>query len=386
MRAATAQESTTPETYFAPAFRHKPADLLQEYSILSDIAFLPETFDAIQETLVIINQARQVVWGNQAFLKAVGAQDINGVLGKRVGEALSCYYCQVAPGGCGTSPHCKRCGAVQAMLYALQGQASEKDCNLRQTDSLDVRDFHVKATPLQRKNRNFVIVTLTDRSAEKRKRILERMFFHDVMNMAASVKGLAEVMQATPPEQVAEMQGLLQLATDNLLEEIQSQRDLSAAEHGELHVQPEKLQSLAVLQTLIQVYAQHKVAEGKRVELHAEAVDIAFECDPVLLRRTLGNMIKNALEAIGADENVTVSCIRKERWAEFTVHNPTMIPPLVQEQIFSRSFSTKGADRGLGTYSIKLLTESYLKGQAGFTSNMEQGTTFFVRLPLEPAA
>jgi signal transduction histidine kinase len=51
-------------------------------------------------------------------------------------------------------------------------------------------------------------------------------------------------------------------------------------------------------------------------------------------------------------------------------------------RIFSRSFSTKGVGRGLGTYSIKLLTERYLGGRADFVSNREDGTVFRVRLPL----
>jgi len=41
-------------------------------------------------------------------------------------------------------------------------------------------------------------------------------------------------------------------------------------------------------------------------------------------------------------------------------------------QVFNRSFSIKGGDRGLGTYSIKLLSERYLNGEVGFTS--EEGT------------
>jgi sensor histidine kinase regulating citrate/malate metabolism len=51
-------------------------------------------------------------------------------------------------------------------------------------------------------------------------------------------------------------------------------------------------------------------------------------------------------------------------------------------QIFQRSFSTKGAGRGLGTYSIKLLGERYLHGTVSFASSAEQGTIFQISLPL----
>jgi signal transduction histidine kinase len=44
--------------------------------------------------------------------------------------------------------------------------------------------------------------------------------------------------------------------------------------------------------------------------------------------------------------------------------------------VFQRSFSTKGTGRGLGTYSIKLLTERYLGGRVWFESAEGHGTTF----------
>lgn len=61
----------------------------------------------------------------------------------------------------------------------------------------------------------------------------------------------------------------------------------------------------------------------------------------------------------------------------------SFIPRSLQLQIFQRSFSTKGNGRGLGTYSIKFLTEKYLKAKVSFLSNENDGNTFKVDLPLE---
>jgi sensor histidine kinase regulating citrate/malate metabolism len=64
----------------------------------------------------------------------------------------------------------------------------------------------------------------------------------------------------------------------------------------------------------------------------------------------------------------------------FRVKNVGVMPHDVQMQIFQRSFSTKGRGRGIGTYSIRLLTENYLKGKVSFTSNEVEGTVFSVEL------
>jgi len=64
----------------------------------------------------------------------------------------------------------------------------------------------------------------------------------------------------------------------------------------------------------------------------------------------------------------------------FWVHNSTHMPEETQSQIFKRSFSTKGKSRGLGTYSIRLLSEEYLGGKVWFESTPEKGTTFYLKL------
>jgi sensor histidine kinase regulating citrate/malate metabolism len=65
---------------------------------------------------------------------------------------------------------------------------------------------------------------------------------------------------------------------------------------------------------------------------------------------------------------------------ELWVNNPTFMPRDVQLQVFKRSFSTKGAGRGIGTYSMRLLASRYLGGTVDFTTSEADGTTFRVRL------
>jgi len=52
----------------------------------------------------------------------------------------------------------------------------------------------------------------------------------------------------------------------------------------------------------------------------------------------------------------------------------------VEMQVFLRSFSTEGVQRGLGTYSLKIIGEQYLGGKVNFEPNPERGTTFFIDL------
>ena len=101
----------------------------------------------------------------------------------------------------------------------------------------------------------------------------------------------------------------------------------------------------------------------------------------MLLRRVVGNLIKNALEASQPGEAVTIS-YQEVGHPVIAVSNEGVMPEDVRRDVFRRAFSTKGeAGRGLGTSSVKLIAETYLKGTVDFFSTRESGTTFILVLP-----
>ena len=92
------------------------------------------------------------------------------------------------------------------------------------------------------------------------------------------------------------------------------------------------------------------------------------------------NLVKNALEATPENGTVILGVENLHKMIRFRVKNEGVIPRDIQLQLFQRSFTTRGIGRGLGTYSIKLLTENYLKGYVSFISNEAEGTIFRVDL------
>jgi hypothetical protein len=62
--------------------------------------------------------------------------------------------------------------------------------------------------------------------------------------------------------------------------------------------------------------------------------------------------------------------------AELAINNESVMSDAVRHQMFQRSFTTKsGAGHGVGTYSVKKLTENYLHGTVEFHSAEAGGTT-----------
>jgi signal transduction histidine kinase len=227
-----------------------------------------------------------------------------------------------------------------------------------------------------------VIYTLTDISGEKRKKVLERIFFHDILNTAGNVKGLTEIIQSTvDPDKKEELLYLLSKVSIELVDEIEAQKQLMSAESGDLVPRREQVNSLEILESVCSQFSsinQHRA----NISINKNSENLEFITDKSLLSRIIKNMIKNAVEASATQEEVVAGVHLNEKNVRFYVNNNTFIPVDVQLQIFKRSFSTKGMDRGLGTYSMKLLGERYLKGQVNFESKIDEGTSFFFDLPL----
>jgi len=90
------------------------------------------------------------------------------------------------------------------------------------------------------------------------------------------------------------------------------------------------------------------------------------------------------MEAIPSGHRIVLKAKDYGDYVRFSVFNNTYMERDVQMQIFQRSYSTKGQNRGVGTYSMKLLGERYLQGTVGFTSTEKQGTVFYIDLPVSP--
>ncbi|MHB1070912.1 MAG: sensor histidine kinase, partial [Gemmatimonadaceae bacterium] len=312
---------------------------------------------------------------------------VTSALGKRPGEAVGCIHSKETDSGCGTTKFCRNCGAARAIMNSQKWHGLDvQECRLTVGNGDRVEtsvDFRIWAQSLEVEGECFTVFSLIDISHEKRREALERIFYHDVMNTASGVRGLSELLaQGQLPElDCREAAAIMSQSAEQLVEEIDAQRALSAAESGDLEVTPRAVRSMELIRRVLNVMRTATAGRGR--ELHVESTTQPFEftSDPVLLRRVLVNLVKNALEAVPAGGVVTVGARREADAVIFTVHNATVMPADVQLQVFQRSYSTKGAGRGLGTYSIRLLTRHYLAGQVSFVSNDAEGTAFTVRLP-----
>ncbi len=339
-------------------------------------------FNAIPNIMLLLNKTRQIVYSNELLLKFAGFKSIDEVLGMRPGEVLKCNHAFENENGCGTSSFCNTCGAFNAILSSIRGQEDIQECRIIQETSGDAFDFRIWTTPITINNEEFIIFSIEDISSEKRRQVFERIFFHDIMNTATGFLSLSELLNIDLPSDYDEYKKYAKQLSSRLVDEIQAQRQLNAAEHNQLEIDRDIINTLDILNEIKDIYSRYEIAEQKEIIIDEKSVNINFNSDRAILGRVIANMLKNAIEATSINKTIKLGCFQNGEYIRFWVNNPTFIPEETQKQIFQRSFSTKGTGRGIGTYSIKLLTERFLKGNVGFKSTQEDGTTFFAEIKM----
>lgn len=376
-------------TKFAAAERATLPELEHQSSAIKLDELVAALMQVMPGYVMLINRQRQIVAVNPAMLCVTGMSDSTELVGRRPGEALNCTHSCDTSGGCGTSEHCSVCGAVLAILES-QKNASQaiKECHVTIKGNEQVAlDLKAIATPITIRGEQFTVFSLQDISSEKRRDVLERTFFHDVLNTAGGIHGLATLLvehEDISSHTEDEYKNWLVEMSGNLVEEIHHQRKLMMAERGQYQPQISAFVVRDLLMDVLKLYQHHDRTPGRNLVL-TDMSDCTLLSDRPVLRRIIGNMVINALEATKIGGTVTIYSTTTDSDVLINVHNPGWIPPDTQLQLFMRSFSTKSnLGRGIGTYSMKLFGERYLNGKVYFRSNQEEGTIFTISLPLEP--
>jgi signal transduction histidine kinase len=371
------------ETDFAPSKRATKEEITIQQALFTKPENLFTLHESASELVAVLNRERQVIYANNAFVKFLGLDDAEQVYGSRVGELLSCIHADENPGGCGTAKDCRYCEAILTVLKTFEtGESYREECMVytqRNNQGVSL-NFRLQTVPIEIGEFSFVLISIQDLSVEKHREALERIFFHDILNTVSSLKIKLDLLlrAKNPQEKLIKDANVI---ADLLANEIKNQQMIIHAENKTLRVNFEETDTLDSLKKIIMHFDGSPLLKGKVLELAPFSEAVKINTDSKILHRILVNAVKNALEASDKENTISIGSKKENGHVLFHVHNAGVIPPEVRARIFYRYFSTKGKNRGLGTYSMKLLTEQYLGGKVSFTSEIEKGTSFYITIP-----
>lgn len=345
--------------------------------------------EAIPTIAFFVHADGQLIIGNKAFFQALQPGHICDFIGLFPGTALcNGHKSTQSSSQDNTCPQCQLLSAIKEVFTYTETPKNPVRKDLRITRDYGISEEYadivitVSQTNLESLP-NCALVSLKEVSHIKHRKALERVFLHDLSNTVGGLAGLMDY--ATQLSNLTEIQELLEQMnkiSTQIVSELKEHSILLSAEDGNIKPNYSTVLATAIIKHSIIAVSRHPSVEHVKLVMDPTSTHHHITTDCNILNRVLGNMIKNAAEASSAGDTVTIGCTMEQDQTIYWVHNVGVIPKEVQLQMFRRSFSTKGSNRGLGTYSIKIFTEKYLNGSVSFSSNEDTQTVFRIHLPV----
>jgi len=345
---------------------------------------LMSVLEAIPDPTMVLNNSKRIVMVNSRMTESFAEEERTSLIGMRPGEAIGCIY-QDEAGQCGATFDCAVCTLNESVTESRSDavRVSRKGGISLKRRHGTYLDVEITATPLDIVGASFTICVVKEITLE-RQHILGKVFLHDMNNILTAIYGYAQVLatgDVVSREKTAGFHRMLLQQIERLLEEMAGQGRILAAEAGDFEPQLSPVCLSEVVREVQSLLSAQAASLGCRLEILPGA-ERSMMSDRLALRRVLLNLAKNALEATPRGGTVTLQLREMSGAVSFLVHNPGVMTPEVQQNLFRYSFSTRSpAGRGLGAYSIKLFGEGVLGGKVAFTSSEPHGTTFTLQLP-----
>ena len=330
----------------------------------------------------IINDTRQFVMFNNRYFG--GNPDISRMIGQRPGSIFNCIHEGESECGCGNAEACVYCGAINTVVEAIEARSRvthEGRLLVESPKGSTTLNVRVTAVPVELEDELFLLLFVKDISFKKQSELFERAFFHDVLNTSSSLKSLIALSKVSS-DVIPDADRTIQKNISDIVEQIHYFQKLKMAEEGSFVPDLMKVEVADEIRTVCNGLENTSYGTGKRIVMELPEDGVEAETDKVLYRRIVLNLVKNALEASEKGDEITVSLENPGDVATLRVRNPAVMSAEIKNQVFQRSFSTKGDNRGIGTFSVKLLGEGALKGRVYFSSDKKTGTVFSFEIPL----
>ncbi len=181
----------------------------------------------------------------------------------------------------------------------------------------------------------------------------------------------------------------IDLATHRLVDLTEELLDVTRLQAGQLALHAEPTDLVALTR---RVAARLQVtSERHPIAIHAAQEHIVAEADPLRIEQVLGNLITNAIKYSPEGGRIDLT-LREDPQADtvelYVEDQGIGIPAHQQARIFGRFERADNARKidgtGLGLYICRALVEQH-GGRIWFESVEDQGSTFFIALPMDQA-
>ncbi len=215
-----------------------------------------------------------------------------------------------------------------------------------------------------------------------------RMVAHELKNSLTVLMVSSEMLaENPPPEQVTALSQNIRRSADHLQSRINEMLDMARIEMGTLHIHPEPVNPVPVLEEMADYIRPIAEKRGQTVRLEGPEALPAIKADKDRLCQILINLLENASRYTPADGKITLGAEQAKQFVRFFVRDTGKgIEEKERDRVFEAYYRPeRDRDRisglGLGLALCKMLVEKH-GGTIDVESEVGRGTTFFFTIPL----
>ncbi|MEO7175270.1 MAG: HAMP domain-containing sensor histidine kinase, partial [Saprospiraceae bacterium] len=177
---------------------------------------------------------------------------------------------------------------------------------------------------------------------------------------------------------------LVKSVSDTLIEQIDNLAKIATEFSNFAKMPPAQLEKIALNDLVSSVHDLFRKRSEIDFNLYVPIDEVYVEADRSYLIRILNNLLKNAVQAIPASRKgvIDIKLTMEHGDAILSIQdNGVGIPKEMREKVFFPNFTTKSSGTGLGLAMTKSIIES-MQGKIYFKTKVNEGTAFFVEIPL----
>ncbi len=221
-----------------------------------------------------------------------------------------------------------------------------------------------------------------------------RFLVHDLKNPLAAISAHAQFLTRLPeiPPIAEESAQQILASTRRMTRLVMNLLDVARAEDGALPVTRVPIDIRALFADVVAEAAQRAKERQQTVKIDVQDT-VPIEADDDMLRRTIANLLENAMKYAPADSTITLSATRTSDFSEISVADQGAgIPPHLRSVVFDKYVrldrdSAGGArqSRGIGLAFCRRAAEAH-RGTIRVEDAPGGGALFALRLPIAPSA
>jgi hypothetical protein len=202
-------------------------------------------------------------------------------------------------------------------------------------------------------------------------RTIERVFYHDVLNLASSLRGITEVIADVDETTRGEMLALMGDVSETLVETINARRLYRSMETQDLSLNASTLDCEKLVKQIAARYKRHTLCQDKGADIRKPAppsshAPISLVTDKDILQGALGYAIRTALAIIPRAQPITLDVAREASGASQAVVFSISFPGTLSREENELFFKKPQADASLTilfpAYVFYTLITTYLHG------------------------